>query len=69
MSNGPYTSHHVPLDPGLSGWNEILPPQPAFAALEGRQVADVAIIGGGFAGLSAARRITQNDPTTENRAG
>ncbi len=51
-----------PFDPGPAGWNEILPPHPGFAALETDESADVLIIGGGFTGLSAARRLFQLDP-------
>nr|WP_242448810.1 FAD-binding oxidoreductase [Burkholderia metallica] len=41
----------------------MLPPRTACAPLVGTVNADIAIIGGGFAGLSAARRLSQLDPT------
>ncbi len=53
---------HQPSDPGPAAWNELLPPAPDHPALEGKLAADVAIIGAGFAGLSAARRLQQLDP-------
>ncbi len=53
---------HQPFDPGPAAWNELLPPAPEYPALEERLAADVAIIGAGFTGLSAARRLHQLDP-------
>lgn len=53
---------HQPMDPGPAAWNEILPPTNAFPGLEEHQNADVVIIGGGFAGLAASRRLLQLDP-------
>ncbi len=52
----------LPIDPGPAGWNRLLPKPGPVAALEGRHTADWLIIGAGFAGLSAARRLTQLDP-------
>ncbi len=52
----------LPIDPGPAGWNRLLPNPAPTAALEGRHTADWLIIGAGFAGLSAARRLTQLDP-------
>ena len=43
----------------------ILPPAAPRARLEGAQGCDVAIIGAGFAGLSAARRLRQIDPSLD----
>lgn len=51
-----------PVHNGLSGWAEILGAAPARAALSGEVSCDVAIVGAGFAGLSAARRLTQLVP-------
>ena len=46
-------------NPGVSGWYAILPePEPA-RVLQDDITADWLIIGGGFAGLSAARRLSQ----------
>ncbi len=52
----------LPTDPGPAAWNAILPPQEAPIPLEGRHNADWLVIGGGFAGLSAARRLRQLRP-------
>ena len=52
----------LPRQPGPAAWNAILPPRGAAAALEGTVSADIGIVGGGFAGLSAARRLLQLDP-------
>jgi len=52
----------LPADPGVSGWEAILPRRRASAPLSGSQRADVLVIGAGFAGLSAARRVQQLEP-------
>ena len=52
----------LPQQPGPAAWNAILPPRAAAARLETDASVDIAIIGGGFAGLSAARRLAQLDP-------
>ncbi|MBU6266752.1 MAG: FAD-binding oxidoreductase [Sphingomonadales bacterium] len=50
--------------PGPAGWNELVGAYPAPAQpLAGDTTADVVIIGAGFAGLSAARRLQQIEPT------
>ncbi len=52
----------LPRDPGPAGWNRLLPdPEPALR-LEGVHSADWLVIGAGFAGLSAARRLSQLCP-------
>ena len=53
----------LPRQPGPAAWNAILPEQEAPLVLEEERRADIAIIGGGFAGLSAARRLLQIDPS------
>ncbi|QHG65651.1 NAD(P)/FAD-dependent oxidoreductase [Pseudomonas putida] len=58
-----YVASKMPSHHGCSGWTEMLPPRVANAALDSAVTADVAIIGGGFAGLSAARQLTRRDPT------
>jgi len=50
-----------PCDPGPAAWNALLPPTAPRQALSGLQSADVVIIGAGFAGLSAARRLSELD--------
>ena len=51
-----------PKDPGPAGWNAILPAQDAPVELEDAQTADWLVIGAGFAGLTAARRLSQLRP-------
>ena len=57
-----FTAKRLPKQPGPAGWNCLLPDAPLPVVLEGNISADVAIIGAGFAGLSAARRLVQIDP-------
>ncbi|WP_338639675.1 FAD-binding oxidoreductase [Burkholderia pyrrocinia] len=58
-----FVASKLPQHLGKSGWVEMLPPRTACAPLVGTVNADIAIIGGGFAGMSAARRLSQLDPT------
>ena len=58
-----FTARRTPVHKGPAAWSAILPGQPAPISLPDNQTVDVAIIGGGFAGLSAARRLRQLDPT------
>ncbi len=51
-----------PADLGESGWDAILPPRQAHPALTQDIESDYLVVGAGFAGLSAARRITQLEP-------
>jgi glycine/D-amino acid oxidase-like deaminating enzyme len=57
------TARRTPVHRGPAAWSAILPGQAAPVPLPGDLTADVAIIGAGFAGLSAARRLRQIDPT------
>ncbi len=57
-----FTARRTPVHRGPAAWSAILPGQPAPVALPGDQTVDVAIIGGGFAGLAAARRLRELDP-------
>lgn len=52
----------LPVDTGISGWEAIGQRQFPATALDGDITADWLIIGGGFAGLSAARRLLQHRP-------
>ncbi|QGX97090.1 FAD-binding oxidoreductase [Roseovarius faecimaris] len=52
----------LPRDPGVTGWNAILPPAPPAQALEENITADWLVIGAGFAGLAATRRLAQLHP-------
>src|SRR5690606_25457495 len=58
-----YQASRTPVHKGPAAWSAILPGQPAPVPLPGDTTVDVAIIGGGFAGLAAARRLRQLDPT------
>lgn len=57
-----YRANRLPRQPGPAGWNRLLPDPPTPTPLEAQSTVDVAIIGAGFAGLSAARRLVQLDP-------
>jgi glycine/D-amino acid oxidase-like deaminating enzyme len=52
----------VPRDLPGSGWYELLPPSGPARELEGVGTADWVIVGAGFAGLAAARRLLQLRP-------
>lgn len=52
----------LPVDTGRSGWEAISTRRTAINSLRGDVNADWLIIGGGFAGLSAARRLSQLRP-------
>ncbi|WP_183938524.1 FAD-dependent oxidoreductase [Rhizobium paranaense] len=58
-----YVASRLPKRAGVSGWVATLPPRTPRPVLNGPITVDIAIIGGGFAGLSAARRISQLDLT------
>lgn len=53
----------LPVHRGPAAWNAILPTRSAPLSLENDVTVDVAIVGGGFAGLSAARRLHKEDNT------
>ncbi len=52
----------LPVDTGVSGWEAISRRATPVQVLDGSVTADWLIIGAGFAGLSAARRLTQLRP-------
>jgi glycine/D-amino acid oxidase-like deaminating enzyme len=54
--------HRLPVDTGQSGWLALSARQEPVRCLEGDRTADWLIIGAGFAGLSAARRLAQLRP-------
>ena len=58
-----HSARRTPRHRGPAAWSAILPGQPAPVVLPGDQTVDVAIVGGGFAGLAAARRLRQLDPS------
>ena len=51
------TVKRLPKNPGPAAWNEILGTAPHYPEAEGDLTADWLIIGGGFTGLSAAKRL------------
>jgi glycine/D-amino acid oxidase-like deaminating enzyme len=51
-----------PSDPGPAAWNELLPAVAPRQSLQGKQTTDWLVIGAGFAGLSAARRLSELHP-------
>ena len=53
------TVKKLPRNPGPAAWNEILGPAPQYPEADGTLTADWLIIGGGFAGLSAAKRLCE----------
>jgi glycine/D-amino acid oxidase-like deaminating enzyme len=59
-----YTAKRLPQHTGPAAWNDILGTQPTAMPLSDDTIADFVVIGGGFAGLSAARRLTQLQPGT-----
>ena len=52
-----------PMDPGPAAWNCLLPKRTPAAPLSDKKNVDILIIGAGFAGISAARRLKQLDPS------
>ncbi len=60
-----YRARRTPTHKGPAAWSAILPGQDAPIVLDADVKADVAIIGAGFAGISAARRLVQLDPTAK----
>jgi len=52
----------LPSDPGPAAWNELLPKARVRSAVSGNNTVDWIVIGAGFAGLSAARRLSELHP-------
>ncbi|SAL74644.1 FAD dependent oxidoreductase [Caballeronia arvi] len=57
-----FVANKLPQHLGESGWVTMLPRRTPRPSLDGAVKADIVVIGGGFAGLSAARRLSQLDP-------
>lgn len=55
----------TPVHNGPAAWSAILGVAPARPALRGPEGCDIAIVGAGFAGLSAARRLRQLEPNAK----
>ena len=52
----------LPKDDITNGWSAILPERTPHAALKGDVRADWVVVGAGYAGLAAARRLAENRP-------
>ncbi|MDY0883658.1 NAD(P)/FAD-dependent oxidoreductase [Dongia soli] len=53
----------LPADDQTNGWLKHLPPRQPRPSLEGAVTADWLVVGAGYAGLAAARRLAENRPT------
>jgi glycine/D-amino acid oxidase-like deaminating enzyme len=53
---------HFPVNDNDNGWSRILPPRTPKAALAGPRRVDWVVIGAGYVGLAAARRLADNRP-------
>jgi len=58
-----HAAQRLPVHEGPAAWNSILGPQAAPQPLNEDTTADFVVVGAGFAGLSAARRLMQLHPT------
>ena len=52
----------LPTNDNTNGWSAILPPREAKPALSADAYADWIVLGAGYAGLAAARRLAENCP-------
>jgi glycine/D-amino acid oxidase-like deaminating enzyme len=52
----------LPKDDTSNGWSAILPQRQPHPPLQGDALADWVVLGGGYAGLAAARRLAENCP-------
>ena len=57
--------HILPADDNTNGWSRILPARAPQAALKGDIKADWIVLGAGYAGLAAARRLAENRPNDQ----
>ena len=56
---------HLPLNDNGNGWSRMLAPRAPQPALAGKRRADWVVVGAGYAGLAAARRLAENRPSAE----
>lgn len=57
-----FRTRHLPRDDGSCGWLATAPPPGPVRRLTGNQEADAVVIGAGFTGLAAARRLAELSP-------
>ena len=57
-----FKAKRLPVQLGPAAWNSILGARPSAPALSESRTADFVVVGGGFAGLTAARRLSQLVP-------
>ncbi|WOH63725.1 FAD-binding oxidoreductase [Bradyrhizobium sp. BWA-3-5] len=55
-----YRSYNFP-----SGWNKLLPERPPASSAKGKIAAKYAVVGAGYTGLAAARRLAELDPSAD----
>lgn len=55
----------LPLNDKTNAWNTILPARTPATAVAGNLVADWLVVGAGYAGLAAARRLAENCPNQQ----
>lgn len=60
-----FHARRLPQHLGPAAWADILGPGVSYPTLKADRTADVVVIGAGFAGLSAARRLKQIDPALD----
>lgn len=60
-----YTVKRLPIHTGKAAWSAILPRRTPSAPLDKHVTADYVVVGAGFAGLTAARRLAQLEPTAK----
>lgn len=58
-----HRAQRIPRQRGRAAWAAILGPALEYPSLSEKRTADVAVVGAGFAGLSAALRVRQLDPS------
>jgi glycine/D-amino acid oxidase-like deaminating enzyme len=53
---------HFPINDSSNGWSQILPSRNSMPALSGQRRVNWVVIGAGYVGLAAARRLAENRP-------
>ena len=57
-------ARRLPVHRGPAAWAQVLGAAPVTPPAEGKLTADIVVVGAGFAGMAAARRVVQIDPST-----